>query len=267
MSDSRISDSHYLRQSQYRTSDNLTARIVLNQRFATNPIDWFAWLRAQIELAPGARLLEVGAGPGRLWQDAPAAAPLLTDLSRGMLVEARQRVPTAQVAVADAQALPFPSAAFDRVTANHMLYHVPDMDRAAAELRRVLRPDGLLVAATNGRANLAEIEALVSAALPDAPPFGRDQQRYCLENAAAVLQPHFARVAIRRFESDLLVTELEPLLAYLRSRWALAELDAAAWGRLEAAATAAFAASGGALPITRAQGAVLAWPHAAGGAG
>ena len=56
----------------------------------------------------------------------------------------------ASAQVFDAQELPFPDDAFDVVVANHMLYHVPEPARAAAEIGRVLRPDGLLLAATNG---------------------------------------------------------------------------------------------------------------------
>ena len=46
----------------------------------------------------------------------------------------------------DVQALPFADGAFDVAVAAWMLYHVPDLDRALAELARVLRPGGRLVA-------------------------------------------------------------------------------------------------------------------------
>ena len=46
-----------------------------------------------------------------------------------------------------------------------MLYHVPDIALAAAEARRVLRPGGVFVAVTNGRAHLAELRTLVEAAV------------------------------------------------------------------------------------------------------
>ena len=49
-------------------------------------------------------------------------------------------------AVVNAQSLPFADDSFDVVVANHMLYHVPDPSQAVAELRRVLRDDGVLVA-------------------------------------------------------------------------------------------------------------------------
>ena len=43
------------------------------------------------------------------------------------------------------------------VAALWMLYHVPDVDRAIAEVRRVLRPGGLFVAVTNGDGHLADL--------------------------------------------------------------------------------------------------------------
>ena len=52
--------------------------------------------------------------------------------------------------VADAEDLPFADASYDLVAAMWMLYHVPDLDRALAEVRRVLRPGGHLLAVTNG---------------------------------------------------------------------------------------------------------------------
>ena len=57
----------------------------------------------------------------------------------------------------DVQQLPFPDGAFDCTVAAWMLYHVPDLDRGVAELARVLRPGGRLVAITNGRESLAEL--------------------------------------------------------------------------------------------------------------
>ena len=64
--------------------------------------------------------------------------------------------------VADVENLPFADGEFDCVIAAWMLYHVPDLDRGLAELARVIRPGGLLVAITNGNQHLIELWNLVS---------------------------------------------------------------------------------------------------------
>src|SRR5207248_3553463 len=74
------------------------------------------------------------------------------DFSLAMVEEAREqarrdRLPV-QALQADAQALPFPAASFDRAMANHMLYHVPDQLAVLRELRRVTKPGGRVVMAT-----------------------------------------------------------------------------------------------------------------------
>ena len=104
------------------------------------------------------RILELGCGNAAMWKKHVGALPegcelLLTDLSDGMLEEAQrqlgkhERVRYAQV---DAMDILCGDARFDAVIANMMLYHVPDIDRALAEIRRVLKPDGWFACATNG---------------------------------------------------------------------------------------------------------------------
>jgi SAM-dependent methyltransferase len=70
----------------------------------------------------------------------PDLRALGLDLSPGM----------GPAAVADAQRLPLPDASAEAVLAMHMLHHVPDIDRAVAEMARVLRPGGVALAASNG---------------------------------------------------------------------------------------------------------------------
>ena len=90
----------------------------------------------------------------------------LTDASSGMLEEARAYLEneprTFAYEVVDAQAIPFDAASFDAVIAVHMLYHVPDQHRALREVRRVLKPEGLFYASTNGRTHMQEIGDLAA---------------------------------------------------------------------------------------------------------
>jgi SAM-dependent methyltransferase len=112
--------------------------------------------------------------------------------------------------------LPFADAQFDGVIANHMLYHVPDLPRGLAEIRRVLKPGGILFAATNGNGHMGEMHELLHRFDPQftVTPF---RLGFSLENGAALLAPYFVAVELRRYESSLRVTESAALVAYARS--------------------------------------------------
>ena len=128
------------------------------------------WVFDQFNIPAGARILELGCGPGRLWQQNADRTPAgwhitLTDFSMGMLRQARANLgdtaPQFGFACANASELPFESAMFNAVIANHMLYHVTDLNATLAEIKRVLTPKGMLYAATNGADHLQEMDALI----------------------------------------------------------------------------------------------------------
>ena len=106
-------------------------------------------LATGLKVSSGAAVLEIACGTGILTKHLrrvlPARATLTaTDLNEPMLEYARAQLPDAGVTwqLADAQALPFPDAAFDAVACQFGLMFVPDKARAFAEARRVLRPQG-----------------------------------------------------------------------------------------------------------------------------
>jgi ubiquinone/menaquinone biosynthesis C-methylase UbiE len=223
---SSAADQQYLLNEQYRNASNLNARIELHRRFSTNPYGWHRWVFDQLRLAPDARVLELGCGPGELWRENGGRIPegwevTLADLSPGMLAEARRSLrdlprPFAFAEV-DAQVIPFPDARFDGVIANHMLYHVPDREKALAEIRRVLRPSGRFCAATNGRAHMAELREWLRRWVPDTQ---RWSLAFSLENGQEQLERWFPHVTLRRYEDTLVITEAAPLIAYVRSGYA-----------------------------------------------
>ncbi len=98
-------------------------------------------------LPPRARVLDLGSGSGRDLASflARGMEPFGLDLSSGMAEEAR-RHSGAPMTVADMVALPFARAAFDGVWASASLLHLeaPGQVSSLAEVRRVLRPSGLL---------------------------------------------------------------------------------------------------------------------------
>jgi SAM-dependent methyltransferase len=223
---SRRSDTDYLRREQYANSNNLTARITIHERFSTNPQSLFSWLFERMELEDGMRVLEVGAGAGSLWVANRARLPVLsltlTDVSEGMLRDARRALADVvgfDWAVADVRRLPFPDGVFDAVIANYMLYHVPDLPSAVAELRRVLGTGGSLFAATFGAANMRELHEVLGGE--------RYADAFGLESGQAAVRAQFDEVQVERFPDALVVTELEPLLAYAASMISVSALDEA----------------------------------------
>jgi len=105
-------------------------------------------LLAAAQLASGQALLDLASGPGILAQAAaPLVAPgrvVISDLAERSLLLARAANPELLAVAADAEALPFAAASFDRVLCSLGLMFFPDERQALAEIRRVLRPQGRL---------------------------------------------------------------------------------------------------------------------------
>jgi SAM-dependent methyltransferase len=133
------------------------------------------------------RVLEVGCGWGELarWIARESGAQVVAiDLSPRMVELALEQGVDARIA--DVQDLPFANGDFDLVVAAWMLYHMPDLDRGLAEIARVLRPGGTLVAATNSRFHLHELRELVGS--------GPSTLKFAREDGEEHLRPHFSTI-------------------------------------------------------------------------
>jgi SAM-dependent methyltransferase len=147
----------------------------------------------------------------------------LADLSPVMVVEAVKNAIAADGKwsavvgeVADVCALPFADGSFDMVTAMHMLYHAPDKARAVAEIARVLRPDGTLIATTNGTDTMKELKEL-SHAIFGAPPYDLGAASFSLEIGEPILSRYFQNVEVKEMIDVLCVTDARDIVNYLRS--------------------------------------------------
>jgi len=237
-----LNDSAYLLRKQYRDASNLNARIALHKLFSTNTYDWFHWIFNHFDIPPVARILELGCGPADLWRrnlrripdgwDVPDSWDItLSDMSPGMMKKARDNLADSahpfHFLRIDTQDIPLPDASFDAVIANHMLYHVPNRELALSEIRRTLKPGGRLYATTVGDGHMAELRQWVARFAGDEkhPLRGGNSPTFTLENGAEQLSNWFEDVQVFSYEDSLVVTETEPLMAYIRSMSSQSELE------------------------------------------
>lgn len=203
---------------QYATSSNLDARIALHQHCSTNEYGFQRWVFDRLQLQGGERVLEIGCGSGSLWRENGDRYPggvtlVLSDFSMAMIGSTRAAMDAEFVNCALPE-LPFAGESFDCVIANHMLYHVRDRHRALDEIRRVLRPDGELYAATNGADHLRELKDLLREFDIDG---GDLSASFTLENGAAQLNAVFGTVDRDDYPDSLRVTDAQLLLDYINS--------------------------------------------------
>ena len=117
-------------------------------------------------------------------------------------------------AAVDIQNIPYPDHSFDAVIANMMLYHVPDLDKALAEVRRVLKPGGTFYCATYGETSIAQH---LCALLEDFELATQLNKNFTLQNGGESLKRHFAAVERRDREDALAVTDIHDIVDYLYS--------------------------------------------------
>jgi len=254
-------DQGYLRDEQYSDSSRLEKRASLHALYGVSPVSWFDWVASHFALEPGQRVLEAGCGAGWLWEETAVPVPddvsiELTDLSPGMVDTAVERVrmtsrfESVGGQPADLQALPYESVSFDRVVANHMLYHLPDPGLGVLELARVVKPDGIVIAATNGRRHMQELGRIRG------DVFGmthtdRTIDVFGADSGFAILRRNFDEVCWVGFRDELCCTNPSDVVAYICSTPPAEDATDSQLFRLEASVQAEFDAGEGIMVITK----------------
>src|SRR5690242_1119027 len=131
---------------RYRSSFGAAALAYAEHRpdYAQDAVRW------ALEEAPGARVLDLGAGTGKLTATLVALGVevVAVEPDPAMLTELRRALPTVRALPGTAEAVPLPDASVDAVLAGNAM-HWFDMDVAGPELARVLVPDGILAGLWN----------------------------------------------------------------------------------------------------------------------
>jgi ubiquinone/menaquinone biosynthesis C-methylase UbiE len=118
------------------------------QRIIFDPIQRAVLHLAEEELGRPGTILDVGCGTGRLLRSAaerfPGAKLVGVDAAILLFKQAMRSTPNAtiQFQQATAEALPFPESSFDLVLSTMTFHHWQNQARGAAEVKRVLTPNG-----------------------------------------------------------------------------------------------------------------------------
>jgi SAM-dependent methyltransferase len=142
-----------------------------------------AYARCADLLPPDGLVLDLGAGTGH---SADLLAPrdsVAVDVDAGAL-----RGQNRAAVVADMRALPFPDAHFPSAIAVQSIEHVPDPQRALAEIARVLKRGGVAVIVTPNRLTFARPDEIID-------PYHHVELD--AQQLRALCEPHFAEVDLR----------------------------------------------------------------------
>ncbi|MDU1323405.1 MAG: MerR family transcriptional regulator [Clostridium botulinum] len=243
---------------QYENASNLRARIAIHELFSTNKEGWMPWFFKELkqelsmmssnyknynkkisnenisELSnldlkqPNIKILELGCGDASLWNKNFNHIPsnweiTLTDFSVGMLKDAKKNLGEKRsrfnFKIVNAENIPFEEESFDVVIANHMLYHVPNINKALKEINRVLKSEGILFASTVGKNHMKEIREIISTF--DIYSLTSESweitDSFQLENGLKIVSEYFNMVELKRYKDNLKVTDPVYILDYIFS--------------------------------------------------
>ncbi len=219
---------------QYKESGNLQKRINIHV-YSTAKTDWFQWVLDGLQLCNGMKILDIGCGNGMFWIAMRDKLPtdlevIMTDNSEKMLQAAKSGIAEyAEVYEAkriqfsflqrDAENFQIEEDEFDRIIANHMLYHVSNEKRG--ELLRkcaiLLKKDGMFYASTVGQTHMQELFRLIEGFEPEIELPTWMSENFELENGGKQLEKVFSKVIMEEQENDLLVPEPQAIYDYVDS--------------------------------------------------
>ena len=210
---------------QYRTHQNLTNRMNL-WSYGSNPESLQKWIFSKIKLQEHERVLELGCGTGQLWlenfRNVPSTCSIvLSDFSEKMLSKAKENVKPLNLPIKfeiiDAEEIPYPNQIFDVVIGCHMLYHIPNIEKALIEINRVLKPSGRFISTTVSQQHMRELKNFLSKFGLYSEEKKKLFSEFRNETGRDVLKPFFAEIEFNEYINHVNISSIDPLMKYIET--------------------------------------------------
>ncbi len=211
---------------QYKTAENLNTRGNLHS-YNTNKADWDNWCFSHMQIPNKAKMLELGCGTGDLWYKNRKYLKddwdiTLSDSSAKMLEITKETLGQIDYSFTykeiNAQDIPYGNECFDVVIARHMLYLVPDIEKALSEIKRVLIEGGTLYVTTNAHDSMSELNVLVKKFDPKMGLHNNGMcDRFDMESGLSLLKRYFSKVKMDILQGKIIINDAEPIVAYKAS--------------------------------------------------
>lgn len=143
----------------------LAEQIATHTRYSEHRFDLSTDVATSLALNGNEHIIDIGCGTGqflRTIRDGGHRGRLVGTDIRPDAVAAAATLDTVHAVCVDALDLPFPDAGFDRATAMHLLYYLPDPCAGLAEMHRVTRPGGRVTITLNHTVTAPRLRALVA---------------------------------------------------------------------------------------------------------
>lgn len=210
-----------------RDASNLNEGVKLMDRFSTNRYGWYPWVFDNIKIKKKDKVLEVGCGNGILWSKNmdnlhESIKVTLTEICEDMINEAklnlRDNSKRFNFIITDLTSLPFEDNSFDVVIANHILFFMKDIDLALAEIKRVIKPNGVVYCSTIGSNHLKELQELMLSFSSNIRIYeDKLSYKFGLENGEKILSKYFNSVEKVLYDDKLIVNDTNNILEYIYS--------------------------------------------------
>ncbi len=219
---------------QYKNDSKFKKRQNFHDKYSINKYGFRNWMFDKYKIFDGCKILELGCGNGIMWDEKYKELPqnvelVISDFSEGMCNIVKQKHlehNNVQVEQIDIQKIPYKDETFDIVIANHMLYHVSDVDKAIEEVHRVLKNNGIFYASTLGTNGFQKyLNQKFEEFNSNMNYFNIENWSFTLKNGKEVLEKKFNNIQMDEYKDSIEISDENVLVEWIFTSVVMQNLD------------------------------------------